>query len=217
MSKTVTLLEVVDAMMDRVEEAPGSDFFTLEFITTPKLNKTVKADSGKERNPHLGRISKVTRLTVNVNFSWDNAKKKELEAAGVDTSDPAFEFVSTRESWHVPMKDSKGRLTPFSVHKDDPSRIYFRVRWLGIHAPETVRQQNGVDVIESKSYYLLDGKTVIEKEDIMGMPQKSKSTIKWKDSQGSHEKDREVIFTTYNVSGLLHAAFGGENYSIIRD
>lgn len=122
-----------NTIRDTLNKVKGHTFVSCVTVTEPKMRKT--------GNPYLGRVRKVTKFVGAVNFDYDNAVENAREREGKDRED-----WSKGESWSRPITRPDGTLTPFACHKDDPEKIYFRIR----------------QIEWPKSEYFIDGERVDE-------------------------------------------------------
>lgn len=113
----------------------GATFVTVATNTEPKMKKT--------GNPFHGRVRKIAKYNGQINFHYDRAVLAQLEREGKDAS-----CFFAGESYHKPILREDGTLTPFAVHKDDPSREYLRFRILRTLETSYV-DETGADVPEA--------------------------------------------------------------------
>lgn len=89
----------------------GATFLTITAVTDARAKKT--------GNPY-GVIFKLAKINGMVNFQYDNAIRKRLEAEGKNPDDFAF-----KASWHEPVIENN-RITPISSHKET-GELYLRM------------------------------------------------------------------------------------------
>jgi len=73
-------------------------------------------------NP-FGKVTKVSTVTLQVNYDYANAVQKHLDSKGIGE----IYTPSDKKGWYETVTDSKGRLTPFARHKTNGT-LYLRGR-----------------------------------------------------------------------------------------
>ena len=113
MKHRLTQSEIFGALSD----IKGAKIIGLTTITPPKMRKT--------GNPHFGKVHKLSRVAVMVNFNYDAGVVRRLIKEGKSVDD-----FKRGESWHEPVLTPEGHLTPFCKHKTT-GEMYLRVVRLG--------------------------------------------------------------------------------------
>ncbi len=112
MKHRLTQSEIFGALSD----IKGAKIVGLTTITEPRMRKT--------GNPHIGKVNKLSRTSVMVNFHYDAGVLRRLEKEGKSPED-----FKRGESWHEPVLTPEGNLTPFCKHKKT-GEMYLRVQRL---------------------------------------------------------------------------------------
>lgn len=106
-ANTISVKEFVNL----VSERPGALLLSFTTYTDTRARKT--------GNP-FGKIWKRSRMNVMVNFHYNEGVRRRLEREGKNPDD-----FTPAESWHQAVLDSKGRMTPFAMHKSEGT-LYVR-------------------------------------------------------------------------------------------
>lgn len=99
-----------------VEQIRGAKIAGFTTATVRKMKKTA--------NPFHGKVVSVKNIVGMFNFDYQGNVGNARERAGMSRED-----WNKGESWHKPIIDEQGRMTPFCQHKTT-GELYFRVRVL---------------------------------------------------------------------------------------
>lgn len=164
--------ELVDMLMNK----KGATIATFVMQTEPKMRKT--------NNPYYGKVKKISRVNVMLNFHYDEGVKRRLVKENKSISG-----FKQGTSWHEPVL-SGGLLTPFCRHRQNGS-LYVRCMELNRLA-SSYRDAAGNEV---------------DYTDIEPFLQKSKSYS----NQGL---DNPLVFLTYKVDSIKYITINKHTYRI---
>lgn len=140
----------------------------------------------KKRGNPFGTVYKRAKVSALVNFHYDPAVIRRLEKEGKDES--AFR---RGESWHEPVIDAAGRLTPFCRHKQTGD-LYLRIVRLDTLGEPEYRTAAGEVVDVSLLTPFLDQKPGYV-------------------NQGT---DDPVVFQTFKLDGIKELTVDGVVYTL---
>lgn len=162
-----------------LSELRGSKFIGLTVDTDARLLKT--------NNPY-GKVNKISRVSVCVNFHYDAGVLRRLEAEGKSPED-----FKRGESWHEPVLTEDGKLTPFCSHKKT-GELYLRVQLL----------QRG----ETK-YFTQQGEELTEGDVEPWLPKDN--------GYANQGLDKPLVFLTYKLTSVVELTVDGTTVSVTNE
>ncbi len=174
-SSVVTISEA--ELVQLLSTLRGASFITITAKTDARLKKT--------GNPH-GKVWKVNRVNVCVNFQYDQGVLRRLEKEGKSEED-----FRKGESWHTPVLTDDGKLTPFCSH-NKTGQLYLRCQRLA-----TI----------GEAAYFTEGGVELTRADVCDFLPKS-STY---ENQGL---DKPLEFLVYGLEGIVEVVVAGVTYVV---
>jgi hypothetical protein len=171
--RTLTEIELVALLSD----IRGAKVLSLTTETDARLKKTGNL---------YGKVTKVSRINVLVNFHYDAGVERRLAAEGKSLDD-----FKKGESWHVPVLTEDGKLTPFCSNPKT-GELYLRVQVLG--RGET-------------RYFTEEGKEVTRDQIDAWLPKGGQYQ-----NQGL---EVPLEFRVYKLSSVLELTTDGETYTVV--
>jgi hypothetical protein len=169
-------------------------------VTYEKVETGEFFKNGKAKTKTVETARKRTKATYMLNTDW-------LAHLSKVAGKPVAHTITSKESWHRPVKDADGRLTPLACHKDDDSRLYWRTRFL-THTTPTLVDGDVCERLESVYYSIVDG-SPIDREDLEPwLPRRSSSPVNVQFEDGTTGTvEPSFIFLVYSVENLTHLTF----------
>lgn len=163
----------------------GATLATLVSRTIPEMNKNIIVDGvGKQVNPMLGRLEKLSRSKIVINWKYENAvnnqRMREGTAAGVEV---VMGFVAEPRKWGVRLDDS-----PFVENK---GQLYLEAK-----VEKSLEHQ-----------FILDGKPVADS--VVEAYIKPKA-----EGSGRQEVEKAVILRDYKLASIEQLFCDGKVYLI---
>lgn len=173
-SETITELELI-ALLSGLR---GAKLFSITAETDARLKKT--------GNPY-GKVTKISRVNVLVNFHYDAGVLRRLEKEGKSP-----ESFKKGESWHVPVLTEDGKLTPFCQHPNT-GELYLRVCVQGY----------------GDTIYLSEAGERLTYADVEPWLPKREGAY------GNQGLDAPLEFKVYKLSGIVEIGIDGQNLAVV--
>lgn len=158
----------------------GSSFIGMTVETEPTMRKT--------GNPYAGRVRKINRVNGLVNFYYEEGVLRRLEKAGKSPDD-----YKKGESWHEPVLNAEGKLTPLCRHKTKGTE-YLRFQLTKAETPTYLDQNDQEVPVEVLEPF---------------MPEKRAYS-----NQGLDEGE-ELKILTYSLDSIRRISVKGEDIEVI--
>jgi len=173
--KAVTLSEA--DLIAKLSSLRGAKFITFVARTDCRLKKTGNS---------FGRVWKVSRVNVCVNFLYNEGVLRRLEKEGKSPDD-----FHRGESWHCPIFSEDGKLTPLCQHKTT-GEFYVRCQLIA--------------KVGESSYFTDDNVEVTEEEIAPYLPKKS--------TYANQGLDNPLIFLTYSLASIKEITCDGNTQTV---
>ena len=165
-------------MVEMLSAHKGATFATIIVETEPKLKKT--------GNPFVG-VTKMAKVNICLNFQYEAGVLRRLAKEGKSEED-----FKRGESWHTPVLNADGGLTPFCQHKTN-GKIYLRSMLVNPFGHQ---------------YFDANGNELTDEQVNPFLPAKSDYS-----NQGLTESE-PLRFLVYGLDGIKSITFGGTTYLI---